>query len=278
MFKFMLRQFAMMCLVLSACLQPGLYAFPPDSAGVFFRDRTFNRFLDKAIMYQQKADSLHMRTIAWRKEAQKMYDCAQRSALQQKIMQVEDSTEFYREMAREYFAYLNGLVPQKTARSPCLEKDTVLHGITVYQYRLTDEFLEKLNHIDEAMPSPGASGEKPAGPAINFRIYKQSPYSAAQAFEHDFPLPAGVFYRIQLAVYKNPLAPDHFGGLAPITTEKIPGKDLTRYFVGKFYRLGDAKDALRKVRAYDHPDAFIIGYYNGKRGTFDKLQELERQP
>ena len=113
---------------------------------------------------------------------------------------------------------------------------------------------------------------------MDFKIYNQSPYSAAQTFEYDFPLPAGVFYRIQLAVYKNRLAPDHFKGLSPITTEKIPDKNLIRFFVGKFYRLEDARSALVKVRAYGHKDAFIIGYYNGTKGTFNKLQELEKHP
>ena len=74
------------------------------------------------------------------------------------------------------------------------------------------------------------------------------------------------------------LAPDHFKGLSPITTEKIPDKNLIRFFVGKFYRFEDARSALVKVRAYGHTDAFIIGYYNGTKGTFTKLQELERYP
>ena len=215
-------------------------------------------------------------SIEWRKEVLKTDDPARRTALQRMIVEAEDSTEIFREMAMVHFAYMNSRLPVEKKLSPYLVKDTVLNGITVYQYRLTDDFLSRLNEKTEAIsdepePDPSVTGN-------NFKIYNQSPYSAAQTFEYDFRLPAGVFYRIQLAVYKTRLAPDHFKGLSPITTEKIPDKDLIRYFVGKFYRLEDAKSALVKVRAYGHTDAYIIGYYNRTPSTLNKLQELERHP
>lgn len=258
--------------------QAVLWADPTDTTQVFYEDQTFNRFLDKAITYQQRADSLYELTVAWRKEVKEIYDPARRTALQKRILEAEDSTEIYREMAGIHFAYMNSRFPVDKKRSPYLVKDTVLDGITVYQYRLTDDFLARLNEKTEAISAKDKPELKPSGSKMNFRIYPKSPYSSAQTFEYDFPLPAGVFYRIQLAVYKNRMAPDHFKGLCPITTEKIPGKNLIRYFAGKFYSLEDARHALEKVKAYGHPDAFIIGYYNGKKGTFEKLKELERHP
>ncbi len=256
--------------------QAGLLANSPDTTQVLYEDRTFNGFLDRAIIYQQKADSLYSLSIEWRKEVLKTDDPARRTALQRMIVEAEDSTEIFREMAMVHFAYMNSRLPVEKKLSPYLVKDTILNGITVYQYRLTDDFLSRLNEKTEAIsdepePDPSVTGN-------NFKIYNQSPYSAAQTFEYDFRLPAGVFYRIQLAVYKIRLAPDHFKGLSPITTEKIPDKNLIRYFVGKFYRLEDAKSALVKVRAYGHTDAYIIGYYNRTPSTLNKLQELERHP
>jgi hypothetical protein len=237
------KRYSLLWIILLLCSQDGLYAIPADTTQVFYEDKTLNGFLDRAITYQQRADSLYELSIEWRKEVMKMDDPAERIALQRRIAEAEDSTGIYREMARVHFAYMNSRLPVEKQRSPYLVKDTVLDGITVYQYRLND-----------------------------------TPYSAAQIFEYDYPLPAGVFYRIQLAVYKNRLAPDHFKGLSPITTEKIPEKNLIRFFVGKFYRYEDARTALVKVRAYGHTDAFIIGYYSGTKGTFKKLQELERHP
>jgi hypothetical protein len=277
MFK-SLRKYSIFWIILVFGSLTDLSADPADTLQVFYQDSTLNAFLDQAITYQQQADSFYELSINWRKEIMKMDDPPERTALQRRIAAAEDSTGIYREMASVYFAYVNSRLPVEKRLRPWLVKDTVLDGITVYQYRLTDDFLAKLNEKTDALSASGKPELDTSGKGFNFKIYNQSPYSAAQTFEYDFPLPAGVFYRIQLAVFKNRLAPDHFKGLSPITTEKIPDKNLIRFFVGKFYRFEDARSALVKVRAYGHTDAFIIGYYNGTKGTFTKLQELERYP
>ena len=277
MFK-SLRKYSIIWIILVFGSLTGLSADPADTLQVFYQDSTLNAFLAQAITYQQQADSFYELSINWRKEIMKMDDPAELTALQRRIADAEDSTGVYREMAGVYFAYVNSRLPVEKRLRPWLVKDTVLDGITVYQYRLTDDFLAKLNEKMEALSASGEPEFDTSGKGFNFKIYNQSSYNAAQTFEYDFPLPAGVFYRIQLAVFKNRLAPDHFIGLSPITTEKIPDKNLIRFFVGKFYRLEDARSALVKVRAYGHTDAFIIGYYNGTKGTFTKLQELERYP
>jgi hypothetical protein len=273
-----LKRSILLWFILTLCPLAGLRANQQDTIPVFYEDRTFNGFLDKAIWYQHKADSFYALSFEWRKELHWMYDPAMRSALQKRIMEAEDSIGIYREMARIHFSYMNSRLPEEKKLHPYLTKDTVLDGITVYQYRLTDEFLTRLNEASGSISDPSGSGPAPSGTEANFRIYPQSPYSEARIFEYDFSLPAGVFYRIQLAVYKTRLAPDHFKGLSPITTEKIPDKNLIRFFVGKFYHLDDARTALEKVRAYGHNDAFIVGYFNGTKGSLKKLQELERYP
>lgn len=273
-----LLKYSLILCILTSPPHTGLCTGQQDTTGVFYENKTFNGFLDKAILYQQKADSLYTLSVEWRKELRNVYVPAGRMNLQKRITEAEDSIKIYREMAGTHFAYANGMIPFEKKRSPYLEKDTMLNGITVYQYKLTDDFMARLDDIEEATASPPVQEASPSFIGINFRIYADSPYSDAQTFEYDFPLPAGVFYRIQLAVYKTRLDPDRFKGLAPITTEKIPGKNLIRYFVGKFFSYQDAKQALGKVRAYGHEDAFIVGYYNGKKGSLSKLQELEKLP
>jgi hypothetical protein len=198
---------------------------------------------------------------------------------------------------------------------PYLVRDTVLSGITVYRYNLTPEFMAELDRIRAPAVSSGTQetmageetgkegpsetgkdrtgkegtgiSEKPepvsdkaaadkAGIPAEFAILDTSPYGQGSPVERDYTIPPGVFYRIQLAVYSRELPADHFGGLAPITTEIIPGRGLTRYFVGKFTRMEKARAALVKVRALGYPDAFIIGYYNGQKSSFSKLRALEK--
>lgn len=247
----------------------------PDSTMIRLNDLAFNRVLDRAIDYQQRADSLHGLSVEWRKEAAGMDDPALRGKLQRNILQVEDSVEMYRALAKEHFEFLNASIPEEAKeepRHPFLVRDTVLNGITVYRYKLTEEFMALLEEIRQPVIKESKQAKQPSG----FRILNISPYGPGNPFERDFTIPPGVFYRVQLAVYSKEISPDHFGGLSPITTESIPGKDMIRYFVGKFIRMEKARTALVKVRAQGYKDAFIIGYYDGRKGSFSKLKSLEK--
>jgi hypothetical protein len=225
-----------------------------------------------------------------------------------------------RQLANEEFRDLLADLPESSGRirvHPFLVADTVLNGITVYNYNLSPEFMARLQEIrkppagtgqksgkDEEMASAavdnGKTRDSPdnagtlerskapdpksasphSGPAdipeTGLLILDSAPYGPGKPFENDYSLPRGVFYRIQLGVYRNPVPMDHFGGLSPITTEYIPERELTRYFAGKFRRMEDAKAALVRVRALGYPDAFIMGYYDGVRVSFSKLKALEK--
>jgi len=293
-----------------------------DSTLVYLQGTIFNRMLDQAIDYQRKADSLQRLSVEWRNQAARMDNPVNRGRLQKRIVQIEDSVVIFTNLANEHFSYLNAGIPErakKEPRHPFLIKDTVLDGITVYNYNLNDEFMALLEEVrkpasadtdrlkgypvtdqvsvvmKEVSPAsklPPDSGSSYTGPsdtsppvtgpaaakstAARFKIFDTSPYSDNNPFERDYTIPRGVFYRIQLAVYRSELAADHFGGLSPITTEAIPERGLTRYFVGKFSRMEEVRTALVKVRALGYPDAFIVGYYNGQKSSFSKLKALEK--
>ncbi|MFC2116117.1 SPOR domain-containing protein [Bacteroidota bacterium] len=249
----------------------------PDSTMILLNDSAFNRMLDRAIDHQKKADSLQRLSVEWRKEAAKMDDPILRGGLQKKTVILEDSLKLYQELANEYFKDL-----EQEVQAPFLIRDTVLSGITVYRYNLTEEFMALLEEIrqpaanDSKFPAAEKPDKIPARQESGLRIFDSSPYGPDTPFERDFSIPPGVFYRIQLAVYSKEIGPDHFGGLSPITTESIPGRGMTRYFAGKFIQMKEAQKALVKVRALGYPDAFIIGYYDARKGSFSKLKELEK--
>ena len=52
---------------------------------------------------------------------------------------------------------------------------------------------------------------------------------------------------------------------------------MTRYFAGKFTRMENARSALLRVKSLGYPDAFIVGYYDGQKGSFSKLKALEKE-
>ena len=234
-------------------------------------DSVYNRTLDSAIEWQRKADSLYHLSVEWRIRASKMADRTERGQLQNQIMILEDSLRAYRERADRLFAALYA------SRNPFFIPDTILHGIKVYRYNISEELFAGVDHPEKQSGTGAKKNKGNSAAGDSFGIHASSAYDAVHPFERDFDVPPGVFYRIQLAVYSREIPPDHFRGLYPITLEEIPEKAMTRYFVGKFNRLDSAKNALQRVRSAGFSDAFIIGYFNGVRGTLDKLQGLEKK-
>ena len=259
------------CLLLFVVIWTGIIDTHAQRNHNLTEDQYYNRQLDRAIECQQKADSLYQISVEWRKVASRMDDPLERGRLQGRIVIIEDSMQVYRERAEHHFAALDH------PRSPFIILDTILHGIRLYHYNLSNEFLAKLKEFEEGVDMDGLSTREDSGFEIEFKIYSSSPYNTDREFENDFVPPKGTFYRIQLGVYSKEIAADHFAGLFPITAEKIPEKGLTRYFAGKFTRLDNARTALQKVRSAGFPDAFIIGYFDGVKGTPDKLRALEKE-
>jgi hypothetical protein len=56
-------------------------------------------------------------------------------------------------------------------------------------------------------------------------------------------VPPGLIYRIQVAVFRNPVARSFFKGLTPVYGFRIAGNNYTTYYAGMFRRIGDARKA-----------------------------------
>jgi hypothetical protein len=222
-------------------------------------DSNYNMLLDRAIHWQNRADSLYHLSVQWRKEAGSMIDPLEKGRLQSRIVIVEDSLAVFRARADSSFSSL--LSPS----APFIIPDTVIDGITVYRYNLEHEYFNT--------PVPA---EAESDTITSFHIYPSSVYNGENPVESGYEIPPGSFYRIQLAVFSKEIPHDHFGGLFPITTEMIEEKELTRFFVGRFSKLDEAERALGRVKSAGYPDAYIVGYYDGVKSTLEKVRTLEK--
>ena len=90
-------------------------------------------------------------------------------------------------------------------------------------------------------------------------------------------LPQGLIYRIQVAVFRNPVSYSYFKGIVPVNGFKIAGKDLTVYYAGMFRKLADANKALATVRKLGFKDAFVAALFAGKAVTSEKAAALEKE-
>ena len=93
----------------------------------------------------------------------------------------------------------------------------------------------------------------------------------------DPEVPPGLIYRIQIAVFRNPVVPSYFRGLSPIYGFKIEGTDKIIYYAGMFRKSSDANKALSAVKSKGFKDAFIIALLANKRVSADRAVVLEKE-
>ncbi|MCU0474081.1 MAG: hypothetical protein MUC93_12090 [Bacteroidales bacterium] len=90
-------------------------------------------------------------------------------------------------------------------------------------------------------------------------------------------IPEGLIYRIQVAVFRNPVSISYFKGLSPVYGFRVTGTDKTNYYIGMFRRLADAKKALLTVRQKGFKDAFIVSLSGGKQVSTERAALLEKE-
>jgi hypothetical protein len=93
----------------------------------------------------------------------------------------------------------------------------------------------------------------------------------------DPEVPEGLIYRIQIAVFRNPVSPSYFNGITPVYGFKIPGTDKTNYYAGMFRLSSSATKALIAVKAKGFRDAFIVALSGNKTVSSDRALNLEKE-
>ena len=93
----------------------------------------------------------------------------------------------------------------------------------------------------------------------------------------DPEVPAGLIYRIQIAVFRNPVTSAYFKGIIPVYGFKVAGTDKINYCAGMFRRSSDASKALAAVKAKGFRDAFVVALSGNKTVSADRAAILEKE-
>jgi tetratricopeptide (TPR) repeat protein len=93
----------------------------------------------------------------------------------------------------------------------------------------------------------------------------------------DGEVPDGLVYRLQIAVFRNLVAPAYFKGISPVFGFRIPGSDKTNYYAGMFRRISDANAALNRVKAKGFKDAFVVALSGTKTISAERAIILEKE-
>jgi hypothetical protein len=110
-------------------------------------------------------------------------------------------------------------------------------------------------------------------PTDRFERTTQAVYTAARPIPVNEKLPEGLVFKVQIGAFRNPIAPEIFKGMSPITAETTP-TGLTRYTAGLFTKFATADKVKEEIRALGYRDAFVVAFLNGKRISMNEAQAL----
>ena len=250
---------------------------PADEQEMSDQDE-YSQLVSQALELQTQSDSMNLVAKQMRIKAQNEHDYRKKQELLASITTLEQESKRMQRMADEKFALAEHLrsldQPGYIAvQAEPQQTETSSSGITLYTY-----------NSDNTIPTQGVQdnnnynqGLQAAKAAVNvmtkeFGILASSPYSDMN------PIPVAVIpdkleYKIQLGAYTNDIPENTFGGLTPISKEVTASG--TKYYVGEFATIKDAREALDKVKNYGYPDAFLVSFFNSQKISIQKAREIE---
>jgi len=241
-------------------------------------------YLSEALTHQALSDSLKDLADDARRRVRESDDPNDKWVWQKQIMVWEKRARDEETMADFLYSKMEAQKPPKTSNQAgdypqTLEVDKVINDLTVYRYtnRDSDQESEAGNavksSVDASVEKPGSMPAKV--PVNRFDILAQSPYSASNPIPMDVNIPRGTFYRIQLGAFGSVVDPGEFGGISPITAERLKERGVIKYYAGKFTRYQDASVVLPRIQSQGYEDAFIVAWYNGIQVSTQKAKQLE---
>ncbi|MEN8229705.1 MAG: hypothetical protein ABFS38_16205 [Bacteroidota bacterium] len=238
----------------------------PESAS----NPSYQNTLAEALRHQAVSDSLKDLATEARVRVRESDDPNDRWVWQKQIMLWEKKANDQEEIADELYALVEHERATQSQGSAVnvpetIQVDTVMEDLTVYQFTKTVPKTESESKPDHSNDT-----------RINkFDILEQSIYSRENPIPMDVTLPGGAFYKIQLGVFGSAVEPNEFGGISPVTGERIVERGLIKYFAGKFSLYEDASTALSLIRSMGYEDAFIVAWYDGSLISTQKAKQLE---
>lgn len=244
----------------------------------------YSKILDEALNLQHKADSLN--ALAERqKQDMKNLAPANQSLLKIRISETEKLAASYQLNADQKYAEANALMnspdgtPDPIANNrpqPVIKKDSVIKPVEKLQdtvRQTVKNTVSKKDTVLNILPSPHG---KQIGTYSYFEILPKPVTDPSVKIPIDPEIPSGLIYRIQLAVFRNPVAIAFFKGITPVYGVKT-SSGVTIYYAGSFRRSADAKKALAEVRAKGFKDSFIVSLFDRKSISAERAAVLEKE-
>jgi hypothetical protein len=239
----------------------------------------YENALNAAISFQLKADSLLEVAGEQRKELEKL-SVADKAALKTRISENEKHAASFQRLAdQKYNEARIALNPnQDTSGHQKVTPDKPVNSVVkdsagIANYRAAVKASDKRSDSTKVVTS---SGKPKVEVFALFEVLAKPVTDPKAKIIIDPDVPEGLIYRIQIAVFRNPVVPAYFKGITPIYGFKIAGTDKTIYYAGMFRKSLDATKALASVKGKGFKDAFVVALLANKSVSPDRATLLEK--
>jgi len=250
----------------------------------------YDMVLDEAIQSQFMADSISDLILQQKKEIDKL-PVAEAVVLKEKISENELLAASFQKLADQKYQEANAAMNPQQQKPEQIEplqqsevkfiKDTIskpdIHNIVVSNQKEDKELVKETDKRSDISQMAAPLDEKNYEIYSYFEVLEKPVTDPSEKIIIDGEVPAGLIYRIQTAVFRNPVAPAYFKGIKPIYGFRIPGNDKTIYYCGLFRRISDANRALTRVKTKGFKDAFVVALLESKRISSDRAVLLEKE-
>ena len=238
----------------------------------------YEKILDEAIDFQFKSDSLNALAGEQKKELEKL-STLEKPALKVKISENELLADSFQKSADQKYSEAQ-VVMNPQQEKILLNKivqpaDNKVNKDSVQQSdnKIIKEVDKQVDTIKKIIPVVN----KPVEVFAYFEVLTKPVTDPNEKIAIDPEVPAGLIYRIQIAVFRNTVAPAYFKGITPVYGFKVSGTDKINYYAGMFRRSSNANKALAEVKAKGFKDAFVVALSGNKPVSADRATILEKE-
>ncbi len=230
-----------------------------------------DKILSEAMEYQIKSDSLKKIAAANNRVPSGIPE-AEKAAIKNEMTRFEkQAAEMQEEADRRYSAVLTGKQKQDSAVAGTQEK-TSLKDAGVAAKSSEQTVAKPSAEQQEVLPT-----ERNTGIFSVFEIAANNGSKPDDRILVDPPVPPGLIYRLQMAVFRNPVSPSLFKGITPVYGIRVTDTDRTNYYAGYFRKNADAVIALNMVKQTGFRDAFMVAVMDGRPISLDRAAVLEKE-
>ena len=226
----------------------------------------YSTLLDEALAFQYLADSVN-NLVSEQKQLLEKLPNDKKPAGRSKIAEYELLAASYQKSADQKYATAYSAM---NPGDPGPENNKVVQISDNDISEVKDASLDTLNKIIT-----------PAADTVDifyyFEILEKTVTEPGEKIQIDPAIPEGLVYRIQVAVFRNPVSPVFFKGITPVYGFRTEGSELKTYYAGMFRRISDARNALSAVRGKGFKDSFITSFMGNRPVSADRAAMLEKE-